>query len=393
MNHYTINDLKSKADETLVTASLDVQLQSVSLKTTKSGSPYAQVTFVDAGNQFSLKIWENKPQFHAFKEMEMGSLLRLSGDWTQNKYGIDAVSWDMRLLTVEEIHQFMAGDPVLFKKQQNDWDNILKCIERIFDPRLQRICNILIEKYGDRYRRSAAARKNHHARRGGLVEHVAQMMRTAKAVSTVYPKLNCDLLIAGVFFHDCGKMWENTYEETGFVQPYDLEGELAGHIPKGVELLNELWKEMMEEAEAAQWAELFPLSDTVRIHLVHLVLSHHGLHEYGSPTLPKTPEAFALHYIDNLDAKYEMLSMAYDSANELADGIYERQFPLSTNLIEPLTHFPKTTANRSSEEAHNPTVLKTEETEAKNTDDTKEDISSILLEEEMESKPFNGELF
>jgi 3'-5' exoribonuclease len=77
----------------------------------------------------------------------------------------------------------------------------------------------------------------------------------------------------------------------------------------------------------------------VRLHLLHLIASHHGEFQFGSPTLPRTPEAFALHHIDNLDAKLEMIHDAYSRANELAEGIYEKQFPLPANLVEPLGRF------------------------------------------------------
>jgi 3'-5' exoribonuclease len=189
---------------------------------------------------------------------------------------------------------------------------------------------------GDRFRRTAAARKNHHARRGGLVEHVAQMMRSAEAVCGVYPELNFDLMLAGALFHDCGKLWENTYPEDGFSQIHSLHGEMLGHIPLGIELVNKLWRDLLDASEFEAFSQCKPTTEEVRVHLLHLIGSHHGQLEFGSPVLPKTPEAYALHYIDNLDAKMEMLRDAYAQAAEVAPGIYERVFPLSANLIRPL---------------------------------------------------------
>jgi 3'-5' exoribonuclease len=201
---------------------------------------------------------------------------------------------------------------------------------------------LFVEKFAGKFRRTAAARKNHHARRGGLVEHVAQMMRSAQALCSVYQDLNTDLLISGVLFHDCGKMWENTYPEVGFTQPYNLYGEMLGHIPMGIEVLGSVWREMMEsldEDEAKAWAEIQPKTADVKLHLQHLIASHHGTHEWGSPTLPRTPEAMVLHYVDNLDAKYEMMRMGYESSPELAPSIQQRQFPLPANLVTPLRSF------------------------------------------------------
>ena len=172
---------------------------------------------------------------------------------------------------------------------------------------------MFLDQFGDRFRRAAAARKNHHARRGGLVEHVAQMMRSATAICGVYANLNRDLLITGVLFHDCGKLWENNYPEAGFAQNVSIHGEMLGHIPLGIELVNKLWRDLLDSDAARDWLALEPASEDVRLHLLHLIASHHGELAFGSPTLPRTPEAFALHYIDNLDAKSEMVRMAYEA--------------------------------------------------------------------------------
>jgi 3'-5' exoribonuclease len=161
------------------------------------------------------------------------------------------------------------------------------------------------------------------------------MMRSAAALCPVYPELNRDLLLTGTLFHDCGKLWENAYPERGFNQDQSLYGEMLGHIPLGIELVNKLWREGLESA-AADHPGGQPAAEEIRLHLLHLIGSHHGEYEYGSPVLPRTPEAFALHYIDNLDAKLEMVRDAYAQAKELAPGIYERAFPLPCNLVKPL---------------------------------------------------------
>jgi 3'-5' exoribonuclease len=88
------------------------------------------------------------------------------------------------------------------------------------------------------------------------------------------------------------------------------------------------------------------------LHLLHLIASHHGQYEFGSPTLPRTPEAFALHFIDNIDAKMEMVKDAYARANQLAPHIYEKQFPLPANLVSPLARYEEAIrpAERESED-------------------------------------------
>jgi 3'-5' exoribonuclease len=224
-------------------------------------------------------------------------------------------------------------------KQHHDWQTIVDLCDTLQDPRLRLLTQMFFEKFGDIFRRTAAARRNHHARRGGLVEHVAQMMRSAEALCGVYAGWNRDLLLAGVLFHDCGKLWENSYPRDGFNQIHSLRGEMLGHIPIGIEVVNTLWREMIESEAAAGWLTLDPHSEEVRLHLLHLIASHHGQYEFGSPTLPRTPEAFALHFIDNIDAKMEMLKDAYANSNLIAPNIYEKQFPLPANLITPLRSY------------------------------------------------------
>lgn len=395
MDQLTITQLKQIAGDSPVSASIDAQLQSCITKTTKSGKPYLELTLADSIDQFTLKIWENLPQFKLAQELPDESFLRLAGDWTQNQYGLDAQRWDFRPLTDSETADLLTGDPETSAQQRNDWNTILTLTSEVADPRLHTLCQIFIEKYGIRYQRTAAARKNHHARRGGLVEHVAQMMRSAKALSTVYTGLNSDLLITGILFHDCGKMWENTYPETGFAQPYDLQGEMLGHIPLGIELCSRLWHQMINKTPA-QWDALFPISEDVRIHLLHLIASHHGTYEFGSPTLPRTPEAITLHYIDNLDAKYEMFQQAYNAAPELAPGIQQKQFPLPANLVIPLAAYPK------EEPLPKPAVKETSpmENPSSQSDESNKIVAITTsssdepeLEDELQAQPFTGELF
>ena len=167
------------------------------------------------------------------------------------------------------------------------------------------------------------------------------MMRSALAIASAYPSLNRDLLSAGVLFHDCGKLWENQLPPDGFAMPFNEVGELLGHITIGIELVNTLWRKLQQAPEWAGWLPLDPASEDVRMHLLHLLASHHGELAFGSPVVPKTPEAWALHYVDNLDAKMEMMSAAYATSKHLAARIQEKVWPLPGNLVAPLAHFPQ----------------------------------------------------
>jgi 3'-5' exoribonuclease len=339
MSVISISSLKEQAGEVPLIASVIAQLQARSVKSTKGGKPYFDMVFSDATGSLGLKVWSDTPLHAEAGNLPLNTVVRLDGEWTQNQYGINgsAVTWAR--LNPADIADFLAGDPALRRKQEKDFADISVFCAGISDPRLKMLCTHFFETMGDRFRRTAAARKNHHARRGGLVEHVAQMMRSADAISRLYPELNRDLMIAGVLFHDCGKLWENSYPEDGFGQIHSKYGEMLGHIPLGIELVNKLWHDLLNAAGFDGFSACKPSTEDVRLHLLHLIGSHHGQLEFGSPVLPKTPEAYALHYIDNLDAKMEMLRDAYPQAKEVAPGIYDRVFPLAANLIKPLAGF------------------------------------------------------
>ncbi len=322
-------------------AVLDAELQSKSPRQTKAGKPYLVLTFADATGSFGLNAWSDAPLFDAASGFTDGTVLRLDAEWTQNTYGLNATNLAWERLSGDALEAFYAGDAATAEKQRRDWETITSFCESVVDPRLHALAELFVTSMGAKFRRAAAARRNHHARRGGLVEHVAQMMRSADAICGAYPQLNRDLLLIGVLFHDCGKLWENQYAERGFAQGHSLHGEMLGHIPLGIELVNKLWRDVSDSPVASGWVALEPSSEMVRLHLLHLIASHHGEFQFGSPTLPRTPEAFALHHIDNLDAKLEMIHDAYGRANELAEGIYEKQFPLPANLVEPLGRFQR----------------------------------------------------
>lgn len=332
----TIAAVKELAGETPVIAAIHAQLQSRAVRTTKGGKPYFELVFADSTGNFTLKIWSDSPMHQAASDLADNAIVRLEAEWTQNAYGVNPNKLEWHHLDENAIANFLIGDPETRQKQERDYADIHSFVASLTDPRLQTLCQRFLEQMGDRFRRTAAARKNHHARRGGLVEHVAQMMRSTAAICPIYPELNRDLILTGVLFHDCGKLWENSYPEDGFAQIHSIHGEMLGHIPLGIELVNKLWNDMLATPEAEAWKSLKPSTEMTRLHLLHLIGSHHGQLEFGSPVLPRTPEAFALHYIDNLDAKLEMIRDAYSQSNEIAPGIYDRVFPLPTNLVKPL---------------------------------------------------------
>jgi 3'-5' exoribonuclease len=340
MQLLTLTQLKRFALEGRVEARVHVQIESIQKKETREQKPFWEVIVVDAQSRLSIKAWSDSPGFKQCDGLEKGGFLEVVGEFVQNpNFGLEAKRWTCRALTEEEKTALLGGPEELRGKQSDDYAAIEQIAATIADPRLRGIVNLMLADFGERYRRAAAARTYHHARRGGLVEHTAQMLRTADAIAALYPGLNRDLLLAGVLFHDFGKLWENCPEANGFAMPFDERGELIGHITLGIEALNNLWRKLLASPEASAWSELEPANEDVRNHLIHLIASHHGELEFGSPVSPKTPEAWALHHIDNLDAKLEMMFTGFGTTAQLAPRIFERVRPLPGNLVKPLDQF------------------------------------------------------
>ncbi|MGZ5024319.1 MAG: HD domain-containing protein [Chthoniobacterales bacterium] len=336
MELLTISEIRRRAQNGFVSARAPVQISAAEAKATREAKPYCELTLADACDRMTLRVWSDHPEYRACESLAASEFIEISGEFAQHQqFGLEAKQWSVRRLTSAETSDLLAGPPELRAKQSADWNYITDRIKTIGDPRLRALCEAFVAEFGERFRRTAGARSYHHARRGGLVEHVAQMLRVGDEIARLYPQLNLDLLIAGIVFHDAGKLWENQLPEAGFTMGFDERGELMGHISIGIELVNSLWKKI----QMPEWSKMSPTSEDVRLHLLHLIGAHHGEPQFGSPVSPKTPEAMALSYIDNLDARLEMFAAGYLVAKPIADRIFDRVRPLPGNLVKPLDKF------------------------------------------------------
>ncbi|MEO7317766.1 MAG: HD domain-containing protein [Chthoniobacteraceae bacterium] len=337
---HSISSLKAAAATSRVEARLPGQIDSLARKETRDGKPFFELSLADAEGKLTLRAWSDSPAFAMCEGLAAGEFVEITGEFGHSaSYGVESKRWTCAPLPAADREALLAGPPELRARQNADFDYIRGIAAGLADPRFRGLTALYLLEYGDRFRRTAAARQNHHARRGGLVEHVAQMMRSADAITGVYPALNRDLLLTAVLFHDAGKLWENSLPADGFVMPFDERGEMLGHITIGIELVNALWRKLLANPDAALWSGLAPASEDARLHLLHLIASHHGELQFGSPVVPKTPEAWALHYVDNLDAKMEMFAVGYTTARHLAPRIQERVWPLPGHLVAPLPRF------------------------------------------------------
>jgi 3'-5' exoribonuclease len=325
----------TSADGSTVKTEVSCQVVKVRENVTKAGKPYLELEISDGTAAEKFKIWEDSDAYDSCHDLQDGDAVKLEGAFWRNQFGLNVDRLRMRWLEKQEITELFAGTPERRAALERDWADIAGFIGAITDPRLRILGQTFLQEHGEKFRRAAAARDYHHARRGGLLEHTAQMMRAGAALGTVYPGLNWDLVRAGILFHDCGKLWELDYQPQGFVSPMTTVGELLGHITIGIELVNKLWRGLESNAEFAAPAQ--PPREAVREHLLHLIASHHGQKEYGAPVTPRTPEAWMLHHIDNIDAHLEMLAQTYAEKAQTHPGIYDYRRPLEGRAVAPLS--------------------------------------------------------
>ncbi|MEZ6058343.1 MAG: HD domain-containing protein [Planctomycetaceae bacterium] len=172
---------------------------------------------------------------------------------------------------------------------------LTEIVATVKDPEIRGLLEAILDDSTlvDGLMRAPAGVRMHHAYPGGLLEHVVGLLEAGLRIVDLYPTLDRSLLVAGIILHDIGKVRELGFETT---LNYTDQGQLVGHIVIGVEIVNEKLPEV--ELRTGQ-----PMSEETVLRIKHMILSHHGTYEFGSPRLPMTPEAIALHHLDNLDAK------------------------------------------------------------------------------------------
>lgn len=333
MPRRSISQLRQDCRSGPLQARVRAQVDELNRKDSANGKPFWELKLRDGSDALTLRAWNDTAAFDSCEETGRGACVEIEGEFLINgAFGLDGRRWRMRPLKPEEARELFAGTPEDAEAAARDFEYLAGIAAGMEDPRLNSLCGAFLSEHGERFKRAAAARFNHHAHRGGLMRHTAQMMRAADALCGVYPRINRDLVLAGVLFHDSGKLWEMCPPELGFEMPREIRGELLGHISIGIELVNATWRKLPLE----DWKGLTPASEDVRLHLLHLVAAHHGELQFGSPIEPKTPEAALLHFVDNIDARLEMFAAAYDKNPEIAPGIRERVKALGASPVQPL---------------------------------------------------------
>ncbi|QDG49223.1 HD domain-containing protein [Persicimonas caeni] len=269
------------------------------LRTTKSGNPFLALDLADKSGNIDSKVWDNAEAIGSRFEAD---------DFVMVEAQVESYRGQLQL-NVRDLKRMDDDDVALedfIPASRWDRDEMLEQLKdvvgrEIKSPEMLRFFDALFEEKQlmKQFTLAPAAKGNHHAYLGGLLEHALSMTRLAVRMTRHYAHyypgmLNQDLVIAGCVLHDIGKCFELSY---GRSFNYTTEGQLVGHIVQGVELITAIAKKVSP-----------PLPAEMLMQLKHLVLSHHGKLEYGSPILPRTAEALLLHEIDMIDSRMNMYS-------------------------------------------------------------------------------------
>jgi 3'-5' exoribonuclease len=262
------------------------------LRANRNGNLYLQVELRDRTGSISARLWNAGEQL--FRSFDTGDFLMVRG-----KVQLFQGALQMILSHVVRVESEKVNLSDFLPHTEHDVSKLLERLRaillRLANPHLRALveCFLMDEAFLHDFSHAPAGVRNHHAYVGGLLEHVVTLLDAADRLLPLYPELDRDVLLAGVFLHDIGKVRELSY---GKAFGYTDEGQLVGHLVIGVEMLNEKARKVPELT-----GEPFP--EELLLRLKHLIISHHGSYEFGSPKLPMTAEAIALHHLDNFDAK------------------------------------------------------------------------------------------
>lgn len=265
--------------------------------------PYWRIEFRDASGSISGKLWS--PQSQAYPELLPGWLVQVKGRVTSYREQLEVSVESLRILGSEEssrldLSLFLLSSPY---RPEEMMDELLELADTHLAHRPWRALVTGLLKDGEigmALRLAPAAKSMHHAYAGGLLEHTLSVTRLCMRLADHYPRLDRQALFAGAVCHDLGKLWELS---SGLAVEYTQAGKLLGHIFLFLERLG-------------PFIERSGLEPALAEHLQHMILSHHGSYEFGSPRLPATAEALALHYADILDARMQQVEKALSGLEE-----------------------------------------------------------------------------
>lgn len=267
----------------------------------KNGKPYMNLRFMDKSGEIEAKIWDNTDLLD--KQFDKDDFVQVRGKASVYMNKMQVVVAEITKIPEGQVclADFLPESPRPIPEMRQEFaDEVAK----LTDPFLRRLMESFLADgpFMDLYCSAPAAKAMHHVYLGGLLEHSLSLVRLVHSIVPLYEGINEELLVVGAMLHDVGKIEEMSYERSF---DYTDEGKLLGHITIGVELISDRIRQI----------DGFPRE--LGMLLKHMLLSHHGQYEYGSPKRPKTIEATILNYLDDMDSKINGISthIAKESAS------------------------------------------------------------------------------
>jgi 3'-5' exoribonuclease len=257
----------------------------------KTGEPYLSLSLGDRSGEIDAKMWDNVVDIMETFERD---------DFVKVK-GLIQVYHNRQQLTIHKLRRLEDGEvdfadyfPASKRNRDEMWGELRQFVAGMRDPQLKGLVETILDdpEIARRYTLAPAAKQIHHAYLGGLIEHVLSLCHLARMTGAHYPGLDADLLLTGVVLHDIGKIHELSYDRSF---GYSSEGQLLGHMVIGLRIVGDALRQHPD----------FP--PRLRALVEHMIVSHHGKLEFGSPKLPQFPEALLLHYLDDMDSKMECM--------------------------------------------------------------------------------------
>ena len=278
--------------------STNLLVTSLTKGTTNSGAPYLTLVLQDNTKTIDAKMWDVKPEIE--KQLEVGKVFNFDFEVIKYRNVLQLKIIKVLPIIQAEIKKedFIFQSPLSKDELRNEVQN---AINRIQNRTIAKIVVAVLNEYETEFYEYPAASKIHHSFMGGLATHVSGMLKLANSLADIYPSVNRDYLTAGVILHDLGKIEELS---SPIVTEYTKAGRLLGHISILSAKLYEVGKNLKVE------------NDEEFLILRHMVLSHHGQLEFGSPVRPMTLEAELLFLIDNIDARINTIDKALETVNE-----------------------------------------------------------------------------
>ena len=273
-------------------------VQSKERRSTKDGKPYLALRLADRTGWIEARMWDGVDEVES--EFERDDVVKVEATVesyrgrTQLKVKRLRPAKDAEVELADLLPETSADVEALYAE-------LVQVADGVANPHLKALLEAVLEdaEIKPRLKQAPGAKTLHHAYRGGLVEHVVSLCRLCRLAAQNYPEVDLDLLLTGAILHDLGKVYELSYERS---LDYTTKGNLLGHIAIALELLSRKMDALGTPAD-------------LRALVQHLLLSHHGRLEFGSPVTPRFTEAVLLHYLDDLDSKMEAIRASLRAAD------------------------------------------------------------------------------